>query len=302
MLAPPQGVFKNTFADKVNDSRFDGTFVTSYRSNWVQAGLKVGGAVPAQLYNANFLPVSNGDAILTFLKDDVGGVDYSNSTYKSNVGAGVLPGRADFVIEPSAFSRICYPGNWKMGPYRTDNGSGLGQPNGSLTRPFPVAKLSELFYVAAEAAVKGAATKPVSGTYANDGTARGLINVVRARAGKWRWDNGGNIAKVQDNSADMIAATPANIDINYILAERSREFFGEGYRWLDLVRTQKWVEFSSSFVIAGKTNPNDWKDHTVGTFTRTIAATNWLRPIPQSQLDGMDMTKEQKAAYQNPGY
>ena len=42
----------------------------------------------------------------------------------------------------------------------------------------------------------------------------------------------------QDNGAAMTAATPATIDINYILAERSREYFGEGYRWFDLVRTQ----------------------------------------------------------------
>lgn len=297
MLAPPQAIFKVVFGDKTNDSRYDGTFVTRYRSNFKEAGSSA-----TFLYNANFLPIAEGDPVLTFLDSDVGGVDYSNSKYNSTVGAGVLPGRADYVIEPSAFSRICYPGNWKLGPYRTDNNGGLGSPNGSLTRPFPVAKFSELFFIAAEAAVKGAATTAVTGTYANDGTARGLINVIRARAGKWRFDNGNNVAKIQDNSAAMVAATPATIDINYILAERSREYFGEGYRWTDLVRTQKWTELSSSFVIAGATNPNDWKDHTVGTFTRTISPTNYLRPIPQSQLDAMDMSATDKKAYQNPGY
>ncbi len=302
MLAPPHGVFKNTFAEKTNDSRYDGTFVTRYRSNWKEAGLKVNNVVPEQLYNANFLPVSNGDVILSFLNEDVSGVDYSNSKYNSTVGAGVLPGRADFVIEPSAFSRICYPGNWKLGPYRTDNNGGLGQPNASLTRPFPVAKFSELFFIAAEAAIKGAATRAVGGPHANDGTARGLINVIRARAGKWRYDNGGNMVKIQDNSAAVVAATPASIDLNYLLAERSREYFGEGYRWLDLVRTQKWTELSAAFVIAGNTNPNDWKDHTVGSFTRNILPAHYLRPIPQSQLDALDMSVEEKRAYQIPGY
>ncbi|MGN6637562.1 MAG: RagB/SusD family nutrient uptake outer membrane protein, partial [Mucilaginibacter sp.] len=302
MLAPPQAVYKVDFADKTNDSRYDGTFVTRYRANFTEAGVKVNGAIPANLYNANFLPVADGDPILTFLDSDVGGVDYSNSTFQSNVGAGVLPGRADFVIEPSSFSRICYPGNWKLGPYRTDNNGGLGSPNASLTRPFPIAKFSELFFIAAEAAVKGATTAAVTGPYANDGTARGLINVIRARAGKWRWDNGNNVSKVQDNSAAMIAATPATIDINYILAERSREFFGEGYRWTDLVRTQMWTTLSSSFVIAGATNPNNWNDHTVNTFTRTITPANYLRPIPQSELDGLDESAADKKAYQNPGY
>lgn len=302
MNVPPLEIFYNTFADKTNDSRFDGTFVTSYRANFVEAGVKVNGVTPQYLYNANFLPVANGDAIVTFLPRDTTGVDYSNSVYNSNIGAGVLPGRADFVIEPKAISRICYPGNWKLGPYRTDNNGGLGQPNASVTRPFPIAKFSELFFIAAEAAVKGATTNSVTGAYANDGTAKGLINVVRARAGMWRWNNGGNVSKIADFSAAMTASTPAVIDINYILAERSREYFGEGYRWFDLVRTQKWAELSSSFTICGKTNPNDWKDHTQGIFSRTITSQYYLRPIPTSQLDGLEMTDTEKDAYQNPGY
>ena len=286
MLAPPIGVFKNTFADKSNDSRYDGTFVTVYRGNWNKAGV-----TNNFLYNANKIKVVPGDPILTFLDDDVAGVDYSNSVYKSGIGAGVLPGRADFVIAPSAISRITYPGNWKLGPYRTDNGSGLGQPNASITRPFNIAKFSELYFIAAEAAVKGATTQA-------EKSARDLINVIRARAGKWRFSNNGNTTKVQDNSAAMIAATPATIDINYILAERSREYFGEGYRWLDLVRTQKWTEMSSSLQICG---PN-YTDRTPATFTRTISPNYYLRPIPQSQLDAMEMTPEEKKAYQNPGY
>ncbi len=299
MLAPPQGVFYNTFADKTNDSRYDGTFVSVYRGNWTKGNL----ASNPTLYNANFLPVVVGDPILTFLNDDVDGIDYSNSVYKSSIGAGVLPGRADYVIAPKAISRICYPGNWKLGPYRTDNGTGLGSPNGSSTRPFPVAKFSELFFIAAEAAVKGASTAAITGDYANDGTARGLINVIRARAGKWSFSNAENTAKVVDNSAAMVAATPSTIDINYILAERSREYFGEGYRWLDLVRTQKWEELSTTFTICGSTtDASDWNKHVIYTVTRTLDKKYYLRPIPTSQLNAMEMTDEEKAAYQNPGY
>jgi hypothetical protein len=191
-----------------------------------------------------------------------------------------------------------YPDLWKIGPYRTDNGTGLGQPNAGSTRPFPVAKFSELFFIAAEAAVKGAATTAVTGTYANDGTARGLINVIRARAGKWRFSNAANAAQVADNSAAMIAATPATIDINYILAERSREYYGEGYRWFDLVRTQTWATIAGTFQICGTANG----DHTAVTVTRTIPTNYYLRPIPQGQLDGMDESAADKAAYQNPGY
>jgi SusD family. len=299
MLAPPQAVFYNTFADKTNDSRYDGTFTTSYRGNWTRGTIS-----QATLYNANFMPIAVGDPVLSFLKNDTTGVDYSNSKYNSNVGGGVLPTRADFVIEPKAFSRICYPAVWKLGPYRTDNGTTLGQPNASITRPFPIAKFSELFFIAAEAAIKGATTAAVTGTYANDGTARGLINVIRARAGKWNFNNAKNIAYSADFSTAMMAATPATITIDYILAERSREYFGEGYRWFDLVRTQKWASYGASFTICGGqvSNCSDWKNHTQETLTRTIGTGYYLRPIPQGQLDALDMTADQKKAYQNPAY
>ncbi|HVV03378.1 MAG TPA: RagB/SusD family nutrient uptake outer membrane protein, partial [Puia sp.] len=216
--APPIEVFTKTFADKTNDSRYDGTFTTVYRCNMKEANLPY-----TTLYNANNMPIGEGDAVLTFLNDDTPGIDYSNNTYKSSIGAGVLPGRADYVIAPSAINRIVYPGIWKLGPYRTDNNGGLGNPNAGSTRPYTAAKFSELYFIAAEAAVKGATTQagydPVS-----------LINVIRARAGKWKYSNANRATVVVDHSADMVAATPATITIGYILAERSREYYGEGYR------------------------------------------------------------------------
>jgi starch-binding outer membrane protein, SusD/RagB family len=285
-MAPPIGVIKNTFADKTNDSRYDGTFTSVYRGNWPKAG-----NTTASLVNANGMSVVPGGAVLTFLDNDDPAVVYTSGAGISNVGAGTLPGRADYVVNPNGISRIMYPGLWKLGPYRTDNGTGLGQPNAGSTRPFPIAKFSEFYFIAAEAAVKGATT--VAGKSAVD-----LINVIRARAGKWRWDNNGNIAKVQDNSAAMTAATPATIDINYILAERSREFYGEGYRWFDLVRTQKWAELAGTYSICGTAKG----DHTPVTYTRTIGTNLYLRPIPQGQIDLMEATTEEKQAYQNPGY
>jgi hypothetical protein len=284
-MAPTIEVVKNTFADKTNDSRYDGTFVTTFRGNWNKAGITT-----STLYGANGLPIQVGSAILTFLNDDPAQtIDYSNTTYKSNVGAGVLPGRADFVISPSGISRYAYPNLWKIGTYRTDNGTGLGQPNGGITRPFPVAKFSEFYFIAAEAAVKGA-----TGAM----TARDLINVIRGRAGKWRWDNNGNVAKIQDNSAAMIASTPTAITVDYILAERSREYYGEGQRWFDLVRTQRWTDLAKNYTIGGTVAGA----HTPQTFTRNIPNYLYLRPIPQDQIDKMQGTQAELAAYQNPGY
>lgn len=292
-MAPTIGAFTNTFADKTLDSRYDGTFTSVYRGNWPK-----GGTTNTVLYNANELPVSPGDPILSFLDDEslAGSIVYptgANFPGKNvpGVGAGVLPGRADFVISPRGIGRRVYPGLWKIGTYRTDNGTGLGQPNANLTRPFKAAKFSELYFVAAEAAVKGAT--PVGGKSARD-----LINVIRARAGKWKFDNKNNVTKVEDNSAAMVAATPAVIDINYILAERSREYFGEGYRWLDLVRTQKWNELAGTYEICG----DQFGNHTPATITRNIQPYHYLRPIPQGQIDALEMSAAEKVAYQNPGY
>lgn len=289
-LAPPYKVFTNTFADKTNDSRYDGTFVTVYPCNVDK--------VPGRqnpVINANGMPVKSGEPIFTFLDEENPNVVYPNGAGSSSIGGGTLPGRADWVINPSGISRIFYPGLWKLGPYRTDNAGGLGQPNGGSTRPWNIAKFSELYLIAAEAAVKGA-TGSMS--------ARDLVNVLRARAGKWRysnngqWSMGGDGTKIADNSAAMTAATPANIDIDYILAERSREYYGEGYRWYDLVRTQKWTEYASSYTICGSAVG----DHTQVEYKRNIQPFHYLRPIPQGQLDAMTMSDTEKAAYQNPGY
>ena len=284
-MAPPLGVFTKTFADKVNDSRYDGTFTTVYRGNWSTAGQNW-----ESVTNANGMKVKEREPIFSFVFQDMDKIDYAGEGSKSNLGAGTLPGRADWVLGLDAVGRYVYPGLWKLGPYRTDNGSGAGQPNAGSTRPYNIAKFSELYLVAAEAAVEGAATQAGK-------SVRDLVNVLRARAGRWTYSNAEYKEVDRDFSAEMTAATPTTIDINYILDERSREFYGEGYRWFDLVRTQKWNEYADSYVICGGKG-----DHNPQTYSRTIEAFHYLRPIPQGQLDGMEMTEEEKDAYQNPGY
>lgn len=221
-MAPPLGVFTKTFADKVNDSRYDGTFTTVYRGNWSTAGQNW-----ESVTNANGMKVKEREPIFSFVFQDMDKIDYAGEGSKSNLGAGTLPGRPDWVLGLDAVGRYVYPGLWKLGPYRTDNGSGAGQPNAGSTRPYNIAKFSELYLVAAEAAVEGAATQAGK-------SVRDLVNVLRARAGRWTYSNAEYKEVDRDFSAEMTAATPATIDINYILDERSREFYGEGYRWFVL--------------------------------------------------------------------
>lgn len=287
-MAPTIGAIENTFADKTNDSRYDGTFVTTFRGNWNLQGT---GVSQTALYNANYLPVQPGDAILTFLDQPNPSITYPSGPGNSNIGAGTLPGRSDFVIGPDGISRVVYPGLWKLGEYRTDNNGTLGQPNAASTRPFIIAYFSEFYFIGAEAAAMGATTQPGQ-------SARDLINVIRARAGMWDYNNNGNSPLVEDNSAAITAATPATITINYILAERSREYFGDGRRWLDLVRTQQWANLASSYEIAG----TNYGDHTPKTVTRSIQPYLYLRPIPIGQLNNMQADPTTLAAYQNPQY
>ncbi len=286
-MAPIQEVFTNIFTDKEKDSRYDGTFVTVYRGNWAKGDDKT-----ETYYNGNLMPVKNEDPILTFVpaKLDVKVAYPEEGLGKSNVGAGEAEGRADWVIEPENISRNAYPGLWKLGTYRTDNGNGLGQPNGSLTRPFVIAKFSELYLIAAEAAVK----------LGKNDEAKEKINVLRERAGKWSFNNAENKAVNDDHSQEMVAATPATIDIDYILDERMRELFGEGIRWYDLVRTQTWEKRASKYTICDINDKKAWVKKV--TVERAIKPFNYLRPIPTGQLNSMEVDASALAAYQNPGY
>lgn len=270
-------------AVKAIDSRYDATFTLRYHTNFDKAG-----KADTYVEGANGLQVGPGEVYFSFV-DEATAANIDWSADGAGVGAGKLPGRADFVVGVNNISRFKYPINWKIGMYRTDNGSGLGSPNGGSPRPFNIAKFSELFLIAAEAAVKGA-----SGSK----TARDLVNVLRERAGKQSWSQNDNVAVSVDNSAAMVAATPATITIDFILDERMREFWGEGYRWFDLVRTQTWAEKAGTYRIAG----SGATDRELQTVTRNIPANCYLRPIPQSQIDGLEMTDAEKESYQNPAY
>ena len=189
-------------------------------------------------------------------------------------------------------TREHFPSLWKLGPYSPNNASGYA--NSSSLRPFNVAKLSEVYLIAAEAAVMGA-----TGTK----TARELINVLRERAA---YRSANTEAQNETAKTNILAATPANIDIDYILDERSRELYGEQLRWADLVRTKK-LSRAKTYSI------RDYNADAIqprNTITRPGLANIenepdskfYLRPIPQTFIDTLDMTEEEKKAYQNPGY
>jgi hypothetical protein len=175
-------------------------------------------------------------------------------------------------------SRKNYPSCWKFGPNRSDKVPAAGTFQDASTRPFPIAKLSETYLIAAEAAIQ-------PGVNAQGGySARDLVLVLRKRAAK------------PGREDAIVAATPTSIDIDYILAERSRELWGEMHRRYDLIRTGKLAEYAASYSICEPASIEK------KTYTRTVQSHHYLYPIPQTQFDNMDMTDDEKKSYQNPGF
>lgn len=270
-----------TFTDKNKDSRYDGTFVYVFLTNWERGGNKA-----EYVMGPNGAHIGKNEAFLVFLTEEDPSVEYN---YDSGISMlGQSPNYDYFVVNPTGSSRLMYPKIWKLGPYRT-NTTGTGQPNASHARPFNIAKFSEFYFIAAEAAVKGATGSK---------SARELINVLRARAGKWNYSVNWDKQVNANYSSELTAATPSTITIDYILDERMREYYGDGFRWFDLVRTQTWDKRAGKYTVCG-TNKSD---HTPVTHTREIEKYHYLRPIPKSQLDNMKMDDAAKEAYQNPGY
>src|SRR5690606_35261486 len=94
------------------------------------------------------------DKILSFLDSDPGGIAYPADPDPDGTEAGSLPGRADFVVPLDKISRNIYPGLWKLGAYRKS--SDYNDDKIASSRPYNILKFSEFYFVAAEAAVKGA--------------------------------------------------------------------------------------------------------------------------------------------------
>ena len=247
---------------KAIDSRYDATFTLSYFTNWDKAGNS-----EPYVTGANGSQIKPGESYFSWVPEsEDANINYTGADGK--LGFGEMAGRPDFVVAVNHISRKKYPINWKLGIYRTDNAGGLGSKvNGGSPRPWNVAKFSEFYLIAAEAAVK----------LGKNDDAKKYVNVLRERAGKQTYCVNKRAPQTADHSAEMLAATPATITIDFILDERSREFWGEGYRW-------------------------GYTDKDLEEFKRDIPAGYYIRPIPQGQLDGMEMTAEEKAAYQNPAY
>lgn len=144
-------------------------------------------------------------------------------------------------------------------PWKIDDNlrPSLNATNGS--RDFIVYRLGETYLVAAEAAL---------GRDGNGSSAVNYINTLRERA-------------AFDGMEAQMNVGAAEVDLDFILDEWSRECFGEQSRWLDLKRTGKLVERVKLY------NPD----------AQNIQDFHVLRPIPVNQI-----TRTTNDFGQNPGY
>ena len=95
--------------------------------------------------------------------------------------------------------------------------------------------------------------------------------------------------EIRKRSPNLEAATAATINDQMILDERSKELFGEGHRFFDMIRLNQTIEFNDDFQGVPVTKREKTIDRTFGKI---------ILPIPQDEINANPALKEQ----QNDGY
>ena len=244
------------FANRATDSRYDGTFQTVWLSNSTQMSVKgsTGVTTPrGTLINGVDTAIWMADHVVT---------DAQRAAFKGVIFEPEhLPGAVN------KFTTSFFPSVRKF------DDSTRGDLNDYSDRPYILFRFAEVYLVAAEAAFKGGATVQDAVT---------MINVLRIRAA----------LKNNQTPAEYTAAvaaqqiTAAQVTLDFILDERSRELFAEDCRWWDLSRTKTLVDRVKLY------------NYDVGA-AAGVQSFNMLRPIPQSQID---LVTEGPKYPQNPGY
>ena len=253
-FCPTPWLVNVAFSDKFNDSRFEGTFRTFYITS------TTGGGFTADVDTAIVLALTNQVA------DSLNGIAPTGPRLKPY--RVIAPREWYFSggsIDPNV-TRNMYPSISKYEDPDKINANNQG------TRPFVVAKLSETYLLAAEAAL---------GT-GNRAAALDLLNVLKRRA-----VNRPNLSESERLSRyEAIRLTSANqVTLDFILDERAREMTGECTRWPDLAVRNKLIDRVRLYNTDAAGNIKDFHAR---------------KPIPQSQLN--NTVDENPAQYQNPGY
>jgi hypothetical protein len=243
------------FANRATDSRYDGTFQTVWLAN----------SVPESVKGSTGVTTPRG-TLINGVDTSIWIVDRVVSPAERAAFKGVIL-EAESVPGATVKTTVAY-----FPSVRKFDDSTRGHMNDYSDRPYILFRFAELYLVAAEAYLKDG--KPAE--------AAAMINVLRTRAALKPNQTAAQYA------ANVVAQqiTAAQVTIDFILEERSRELFAEDTRWWDLSRTQKLVERVKLY-------------NTDAGAATGVQPFNMLRPIPQSQID---LVTEGPKYPQNPGY
>lgn len=276
-------ILDQAFVDRDIDSRYGKTFQTVWLPN---AGPGGGGQfVNVGTYSGPSVTGTRG-TLMCAQDTAVWFSDYEVAGAPQNFGARPFKG---IIVTPNLQNNNVFPYMKKLAdPRRTFY-------NDPSYRPLVIARFSDVYMIAAEAAFK-------LGQMQN---AADMLNVIRRRAAfrsNAAYAPGGAFGLAGAPPSTMVGdpyapgfnqvtaeaameITAGDVTLDFILDERTREFYGESMRWLDLVRTKTLV-----------TRVQAWNPTEAGT---NINANFMLRPIPQDQIN---LVTAGDPYPQNPGY
>lgn len=231
---PTLWLIDTVFKERVNDTRFNKSFQTVWYSN---------NAASIPKWPATLPPGAPAGAVPNGPKFKLG--DTAIYMPQGNRTAAQIAAASYTLIPSRLYNPRLSPALMKfVDTKRSDM-------NAPSIRPVIAYRLAETYLVAAEAALMDG----------RPGDAVPYLNAVRERA-----------AFPTGNKAAM-TITVADVNLDFILDERSRELAGENTRWLDLIRTgqlQKRLNL-----------------HTPDSRANFISPKHLLRPIPQTQIDAV---------------
>ncbi len=256
-FCPTPWLFHTAFADKYNDSRFEGSFRTVYI-----ASTTVGGFTAS--VDTGFVV-----ALTDRIADSLNGIAPAGPRLKPYR---VVAPREFYFVSGSTNGAATATANFYPSLSKYEDPQ-RGVANYPGARPFPVAKLGETYLLAAEAALQSGRA----------GDAMDLINVIKLRAAA---RPGLSQSEINNRYEAIRLTSAAQVTLDFILDERTRELAGESTRWPDLAVRGKLIERV--------------RLHNTDAAANITANKHELRPIPREQLDRI--IDENKAQYQNPGY
>jgi hypothetical protein len=247
----------SAFSNRIADSRYEKTFQKAWIANTPSTSSSL-----VQATVANPVTTTRNGVAVTLTK----GVDTAIYMPGTEVTVQERQRFKGVIIAPSQYDVEWFPTMIKhLDPSRLHF-------NDPSDRPIIVYRLAETYLIAAEAAFK-------AGDQTN---ATAMLNVIRQRAAvRSVYPAGQTLA----TAVAAVTINPADVTLNFILEERTREMYGEYNRWYDLVRTQTLFDRVKAYNDQGAPNIKDF---------------HVLRPIPSGTQIDLLTNKDQFP--QNPGY